>query len=181
MKVSGFRLMELYENKGYSRRSFAKIIGVTEATVRRWETGTNVKKEYLDKICETLEVVPADLKLDEVMAIGKGNRKIPVIRLPGTMQEVQEYMYFDLKGVSVIIVADSSMEPKIANGEYVFIEETANPIHGAVMLVEVDGQLHLRECIKTNRGYTFIPRNPRKETFTECKVIGKVKRWTTGD
>lgn len=116
MVVSGYRLMELYERKGFKRTSFAKALGVSETTVRRWEQGTNIKKKYLDKICEVLEIVPADLKVNEVIKVGDGERKIPVIQLPGSIGEVIRYMYYDLKDVAMIVVADSSGSTPMPSG-----------------------------------------------------------------
>ena len=173
MKVSGVRLMELYARMNLSRNAFAEAVGVNEKTVRRWEQATDVKQKYLDKICEVLGVVPADLKHDQVLVAGKGKRKIPIIRLPGSLGEVIDYMIHDIADVSLIVIADSSMEPLIENGEHVFIEEQTEPENGSVMLVESEGMLHLRESRRVNDRYIYIPLHPEKETFTDCKVIGK--------
>lgn len=173
MKVSGVRLMELYEKNNFSRVKFAGAVGVHEKTVRRWESGADVKEKYLKRICEVLGVVPADLKEDRVLVVGKGKKKIPIIRLPGSLGEVIDYMVYDIANVSMIVIADSSMEPLIENGEHVFIEEANEPENGSVMLVEVEGQLHLRECRRVKDGHIYIPSNPSKESFTDCKIVGR--------
>ncbi len=173
MKVSGVRLMELYEKNNFSRVKFAEAVGVHEKTVRRWESGADVKEKYLKGICEVLGVVPADLKEDRVLVVGKGKREIPIIRLPGSLGEVIDYMVYDISNVSMIVIADSSMEPLVENGEHVFIEEATEPENGSVMLVEVEGQLHLRECRRVKDGYIYIPANVNKESFTDCRVVGR--------
>ena len=172
MKVSGVRLMEIYEKNNFSRVKFAGAVGVDEKTVRRWESGADVKEKYLKKICEVLGVVPADLKEDRVLVVGKGKREIPIIRLP-VFGEVIDYMVYDISNVSMIVIADSSMEPLIENGEHVFIEEATEPENGSVMLVEVEGQLHLRECRRVKEGYIYIPANVNKESFSDCRVVGR--------
>ncbi|PNE19883.1 hypothetical protein V511_12220 [Mesotoga sp. Brook.08.YT.4.2.5.1] len=173
MIISGAKLAEYYRNKYYSRNSFAAAIGVTEGAVRRWEEGANVKKVHVDKICEVLQIVPADLKLKEVLLVGKGSRKIPVIVLPAKRMEVVDYMVYDFEGVSVIVVADSSMEPLIGNGEHVFISEAKEPESGMIALIEVEGQLYLRECRLFDGKFIYIALNPEKENFKEAKIIGE--------
>jgi len=173
MIISGLRLAELYAGKNFSRRSFAAAIGVVEGTVRRWEAGADVKPKHLKKICEVLEVVPADLKDDEVLLLGKGKKKIPIVRLPGSIGEVIDYMVYGIANVSMIVIADSSMEPLIQNGEHVFIQDASEPKNGSVMLVEVKEKLHLRRCVKMIDGYIYIPENPKKESFTDCRIVGE--------
>ena len=51
------RLTTIRKERGHNRTQLASILGVTKATVTRWESGTREPRfQMLVKICDTLEV-----------------------------------------------------------------------------------------------------------------------------
>ncbi|MEC4048437.1 helix-turn-helix transcriptional regulator [Flavobacterium sp. SUN046] len=60
----GTKLRKLRERKKMSPESLAHLIGVSEATILKWEQGTSIKHTYISKLSEVLDV-PADYLIEE--------------------------------------------------------------------------------------------------------------------
>lgn len=65
------KLKEFRIKKGYTQKQLAEIIGVTEASVSRYESETRkLDQELITRLCIALEVTPNELLgFDEAYAI----------------------------------------------------------------------------------------------------------------
>lgn len=73
-----------------SQRALSGLVGVSEATVRRWERGTNVPDAYeLRSLADVLKVsadellYPADLTAREREVLRRAARRAATVRDPG--------------------------------------------------------------------------------------------------
>ncbi len=62
------QLRKARKEKGLTLKEVAKVIGVHEATVSRWESGNieNIKKKNLLMLCKFLEISPQTLIMDNL-------------------------------------------------------------------------------------------------------------------
>ena len=60
-RVTGMRLRELREMRGYTQRELAFALDVTSTMIRHWEKGHKLTSARIDQVAKALEVRPAAL------------------------------------------------------------------------------------------------------------------------
>lgn len=176
----------------------AQTVGVSEATVSRWESGdiANMRRDKIAKLAKALQLRPS-----VVMGVGdeieehSSAVKIPVlgfVRAGYPMdaveniidyEEISEEMAHSGEFFALQIKGDS-MEPKISEGDVVIVRKQSTADNGDVAVVLVNGNdATVKKFYKTEAGIKLISTNPQYDPFfytpqeVESKpveVIGKV-------
>ena len=60
-RVTGMRLRELREMRGYTQRELAFALDVAPSLIRHWEKGHKLTAARIDQVAKALEVRPAAL------------------------------------------------------------------------------------------------------------------------
>lgn len=145
----------LRERKNLTQEEVAERVGVTKATVSKWEKGDieNMKRDKIAKLSKVFEISPLELLGMDIPknAISVGDIvRIPVlgyitygepILADENVTEYREVFNNDLpKGNLFFLQAkDDSMEPKIPDGSYVMLRKQPDVESGEIAAVIVNG------------------------------------------
>ena len=145
----------LRKRKNLTQEEVAERVGVTKATVSKWEKGDieNMKRDKIAKLSEVFEISPLELLGMDIPknAIPVGNIvQIPVlgyitcgepILADENVTEYREVFNNDLpKGNLFFLQAKGdSMEPKIPDGSYVMLRKQPDVESGEIAAVIVNG------------------------------------------
>ena len=145
-------LRDRRQELGLTLKEIALAVGVSEATVQRWESGNirNLRQDKIVKLADALRVSPAFLMgweplqpadltptIPVVASVAAGNGMCAVadfegyhIAPPG-LKNHDEYCYFRVKG--------ESMAPDIKDGELVLVHLQPEVENGEIAVVIVNG------------------------------------------
>lgn len=144
----------LRERKNLTQEEVAERVGVTKATVSKWEKGDieNMKRDKIAKLSEVFEISPLEL-----LGMDIPKNPIPVgdiVRIPvlgyitcgepiladENVTEYREVFTNDLpKGNLFFLQAKGdSMEPKIPDGSYVMLRKQPDVENGEIAAVVVN-------------------------------------------
>ena len=185
---------------GITLEEIGNYVGVSKATVQRWETGSisNMRRDRIKKLSEILQVnaemlLAAEDGMTDV-AETASLAKIPVLGtvaagVPITAQEniigweevpsswVKNDVYFALK------LKGDSMEPRMAEGDIVIVKQQSDVESGEIAIVMVDNRATCKKVVKHPDGIVLISNNikyaPMFFDVNEVKdknitVLGKV-------
>lgn len=179
---TGQRIKKIRLEKNLTLEEIAKKIGVSKATVQRYESGViaNIPQENIEKIAEAMDISPSYLmgwskhpKLQNLKDMGKTVR-IPVVGSiragsPTEAIDLEDYDRFeeifvsDMKG-SVCVglkISGDSMEPKFSDGDVVIIRRQQTCESGDIVAVIIGGlDATIKELKKEREGIRLIPLNP---------------------
>ena len=163
---------------GVTLEEIGDYVGVSKATVQRWETGSisNMRRDRIKKLSEILQLDPQQLILED----GEGNAavphkafaKIPVLGtvaagVPITAQEdiigweevplawVENDTLFALK------LKGDSMEPRMAQGDIVIVKKQNDVENGEIAIVMVDNEATCKKVVKHSDGLVLISNNTK--------------------
>lgn len=184
---------------GLTMLQVAKEVGVSEATVSRWESGdiANMRRDKIAKLSKALKLRPSvvmGVEDEESESASKGY-KIPVlgyVRAGIPIEAVEEIL--DYEEISqemarqgeyfALSIKGDSMEPKISEGDVVIVRKQEIVENGELAVVLVNGNdATVKKFYKNDNGITLISTNPAYDPFTytkkevndlPVKVIGKV-------
>ncbi|MBR2028076.1 MAG: helix-turn-helix domain-containing protein [Oscillospiraceae bacterium] len=165
---------------GITLEDIGKYVGVSKATVQRWETGSisNMRRDRIKKLSEILKVSPEMLLAEEAATAEEyaesATVKIPVIGtvaagLPVAAQEditgweevprewVKNDTLFALK------LKGDSMEPRMAAGDIVIVKQQSDVDSGEIAIVMVDGEATCKKVVKHSDGLVLISNNSKYE------------------
>ena len=182
-------------------KDVADYVGVSEATVSRWESGNiaNMRRDRISALAEILKVSPID-----VMGITERNESpqltskgvlIPVlgyVRAGVPIEAVEEIL--DYEEISqeqartgeffALKIKGDSMEPKISEGDVVIVRKQSTVENGELAVVLVNGDdATVKKFYRSNNGIKLVSTNPKFDplfyTPTEVNslpvsVIGRV-------
>ena len=182
-------------------KDVADYVGVSEATVSRWESGNiaNMRRDRISALAEILKVSPID-----VMGITESNESpqltskgvlIPVlgyVRAGVPIEAVEEIL--DYEEISqeqartgeffALKIKGDSMEPKISEGDVVIVRKQSTVENGELAVVLVNGDdATVKKFYRSNNGIKLVSTNPKFDPFfytpTEVdslpvSVIGRV-------
>ena len=182
-------------------KDVADYVGVSEATVSRWESGNiaNMRRDRISALAEILKVSPID-----VMGITERNESpqltskgvlIPVlgyVRAGIPIEAVEEIL--DYEEISqeqartgeffALKIKGDSMEPKISEGDVVIVRKQSTVENGELAVVLVNGDdATVKKFYRSNNGIKLVSTNPKFDplfyTPTEVNslpvsVIGRV-------
>lgn len=166
---------------GYTQESFAKLIGVSQVTVSKWESnGHSVSERNVKAICDKLPVSYDDIKSEENGFARKINKRsenktedgyveVPLYGsisagTPIEMIETSESFVIPnalnekYPNAFLLKVKGESMNKKIPNGSYALIDPIKEVINGKVYAVCVNGfEATIKRVRQLNNGFELIP------------------------
>lgn len=143
--------------KKYTMKELAEKVGVSEATVSRWESGeiANMKRDGIMKLSEVLDIPPSvilgiqdDKSLEGVTNLIRPSVKpVPILGNicagNGVWCEDNFDGYFFIDNsvkadMCLKVKGDSMTEAGIDDGDYAFIKETYDYINGRIYAVRIN-------------------------------------------
>lgn len=181
-------------------KQVADFVGVSEATVSRWESGNiaNMGRDKIALLSQILKITPgaiAGYDLYQKEFNKKIGVKIPVLGLvrAGIPMDAVEYI-IDYEEISEnmarqgeyfgLQIKGDSMEPKISEGDVVIVRKQPDVESGEIAIVLVNGdEATIKKVQKFNGGINLIPSNSAYDVITytneqieklPVRVLGKV-------
>ena len=165
---------------GLTLAQIADAMGVTEATVQRWESGNikNVRYEKITRLAEVLKVSPSALMgwTDENDSDLPANiiplpemRKIPLLGniacgAPILAEEhIEEYIDIPKNipaDFALICKGDSMINARIFDGDIVYIRQQEMVENGEIAAVLIDGEATLKRVRLFDDHISLEPENP---------------------
>ena len=128
---------------GYTMKDVAKLVGVSEATISRWESGdiANMRRDRISKLADALQISPA------VIMGWKQPTKAPLFEVAAGQGRInsdyssETTSLLNLKeGEFAATVRGSSMTPTLQDGDLVVIRRQSVLDHdGQIALVRING------------------------------------------
>lgn len=162
------RRLELNLTQG----DIAKFVGVSEATVSRWESGItpNMARDKIAKLATVLQISPLDIVGRSLFHQDAG--KPGVVPLLGHIacgdpiladENIEEYISLP-SGVradyALRCVGDSMIGAGIQDGDTVFIRADASVENGQIAAVRNGDEATLKRVRRTADGVILMPENP---------------------
>lgn len=187
---TGSYILHRRKELGILQSEVAKYVGVTEATVSRWESGEikNMKRNNIYKLAKILQISPLIL-LDDTVSAGqtapspdappscKGIR-IPVLGkvvagIPiEAVEDIIDYEEIDEKLAKsgtffALQIKGRSMEPTFHEGDVVIVRQQPEVENGEIAIVLVNGsEATVKEVKESSDGITLIGHNVAAYTPT---------------
>ena len=164
MKI-GLAIAKRREEIGLTQEELAKAVGVSKASISRWESGdiSNMRRDRIQKLANALKVSPLELLGEETDGFKqlKPNlaavytetvRMVPVFESVsagfGTHAEdqVTDYCPFMISSeieaseTIAIRVAGDSMSPKIEDGDIIRVHKQESVDSGSIAVMLLDGE-----------------------------------------
>lgn len=183
---------------GATLEDIAKIVGVSKATVQRWESGNiaNIRRDKIVKLAKALNVSPAYLmgweeepvfSHPDILPIE--TKKLPIIGSMACGEPIYEEEDFEAYVVvgaqikadaAVRAKGDSMINARIHDGDLVFIKYQPIVENGEIAAVWVDDGFTIKRVYRYGDTLVLRPENPDYDEmiYTEndgvaIKIIGK--------
>ncbi len=181
-------------------KQVANYVGVSEATVSRWESGNiaNMGRDKIALLSQILKITPgaiAGYDSQQKDSNKKAAVKVPVLGLvrAGIPMDAVEYI-IDYEEISEemahqgeffgLQIKGNSMEPRITEGDVVIVRKQPDVESGETAIVLINGdEATIKKVQKFNGGINLIPNNPAYDVMTytneqieklPIRVLGKV-------
>ena len=198
-KTENVEAEKLRLEKGLTLAELSKLIGVSDATLQRYESGEiqNIKRSVCAKLAEVFGCTEAYIMYgsgeDNIYAY---DNVIPVHRkrLP-VLGEIAcgEPIYCDERYGEVFVTnsdtsadfcliakGDSMIEARIFDGDIVFIKSQSDVENGEIAAVIIDNEATLKRVYKTDNVLSLMPANPKYsplvytgEAMNSIRILGK--------
>ena len=182
---------------GLTMLQVAQAVGVSEATVSRWESGdiANMRRDRIAKLAKALQLRPSAVMGIDDESPASSSVRIPVLgfvragipmdaveniidyeEIPESMAKSGDFFALQIKG--------DSMEPKISEGDVVIVRKQSTAENGDVAVILINGDnATVKKFYKTETGIKLISTNPQYDPFfftpsevdsLPVEVIGRV-------
>lgn len=161
----------------------AKAVGVSEATVSRWESGNiaNMKRSRIAALAQILQIKPGvimglegenESKNENISTIEKGI-KIPVlgsVRAGIPLEAIEDIVdYEEIPEVMArngeyfgLLVKGDSMSPVFVDGDTVIVRKQESADTGDSVIAMINGdEATIKRLKRTEDGIILIPNNPQ--------------------
>lgn len=146
--------------RGLTMKELAEKVGVSEATISRWESGKidNMRRDKIAALADALNIVPAlimgwDSVPDNIVPIS--TRRFPVLGSvscgePQLMTEtVETYVDANIRAdFALYAKGDSMIDARIYDGDLVFIRKQSVVENGQIAAVAIDDTATLKRFYK---------------------------------
>lgn len=170
-------------------RQVADMVGVSEGTVSRWESGeiANMKRDKIMDYAKALKISPAVIMGWEDDGKVSHGKRIPVFdrvaagipidaiedvveweEIPEDLARTGEYFGLRIKG--------DSMMPRIAEGDVVIVKQQPDAETGDIVIVRINGDYATcKKLAKHATGISLISFNPMYEPmcFSNEEILSK--------
>lgn len=188
------RFKSLLEEYNMSLEDLGKILGVTKATVSRYQNGKiDMPVSKIKKMAEYFNVSPVWLMgLDNNKYIKENENNMNYIPLVGQVaagtpilaeQNIEEYIYTRHNAdFALRVKGDSMINARIHDGDIVFVKKQPDVENGEIAVVLIDKEeATIKRVYKYGTNLILQPENPKYEPmiFTksyqkDVRIIGKV-------
>lgn len=185
---------------GLTLAEIADKVGVSEATVQRWESGNikNIRHERIARLADVLQVSPAFLmgwddaqhaeqprRAVRIPVLGRVQAGIPI----EAVEEILDYEEITPEMASTgdhfaLRIRGASMEPKFSDGDVIIVRKQPDADTGDIAVVLVNGdEATVKKIKKSPSGIALLPTNPAFEPMfyspqeieaLPVTIIGKV-------
>lgn len=178
-------LRDKRKEKGLTMREVAEAVGVSEATVSRWESGNiaNMGRSKIAALSKILDLTPAEIMgIEDQPNKSKPNdrefipveynptHKIPVLGrisagLPLYAEEnIEDYIYTELNGgneyFGLRVVGDSMNAARICEGDIIIVRQQEQVEDGEIAVVMVgDDDATVKRFHQNGRTVTLTPQS----------------------
>ena len=170
--MSGNIIRNRRKELGLTMKELAKMTGVSEGTVSRWESGQikEMKKDKIILLSRALNISPIDIISEDDMGIAlPTEHMIPLVGtvacgLPILAEEnIEEYIPapYDVKADFCLrCKGDSMINARIMDGDIVFVKRTEEFTNGQIAVVLIDNEATLKRIYKYPDSLVLNAENP---------------------
>lgn len=178
----GERIKMLRTQQGLTLEEVGTRVGVGKSTVRKWESGqiANMRRDKIALLAKALNVTPTYLmgwKEEDapdqrplpagLMPVHK--HRIPILGhvaagVPIMAEREYEEYEDDTYGIScdyVLRVEGDSMEPRVLDGDVVYVRQQPDVDDGQIAVVGVDDSVTLKVVYHLPNGLQLVSLNPK--------------------
>lgn len=178
MKTKDF-IKKKRQSLGMTMKQLAEKVGVSEATISRWESGNigNMRRDNLNALIAALNVTPEEILFDwedmpdlEPTALG---RRIPVygrvaagipIEAVENIVDYEEIPASWTGDYAALVVRGDSMSPRILDGDVLIVKRQDDAESGDIVVAMVNGEdATVKRLIKYTDGIMLQALNPAYE------------------
>ena len=192
-------IKDIRKKLGYTMKDLSLIVGVSEATISRWESGdiANMKQNNIVSLANALNISPlqvldfddTSIKSNSINADLYEYKYFPVSISAGSLENIdsiQEYELISLsdkilgkyarsKNIILLKINGESMNNIIPNGSYIIVDTSRNTIHDIkdrdIVVFSENGSYSVKRYINdsVNQRILFKP-DSTDDTFTAIEV-----------
>lgn len=182
---------------GLTMKELADRVGVSEATVSRWESGeiSNMRRSAIVSLAKELHISPSTLmgweeyhlptKTVKIPILGSVPAGVPIEAITNILGEVEIDELLTLSGKYFALkIQGDSMLPEIKDGDVVIVRQQENVENGEIAIVYVNGHdATCKKIVTTKTAIILQPLNPafNAQSFDweeaneiPVRIIGKV-------
>lgn len=189
---------------GLTMKEVATAVGVSEATVSRWESGNiaNMGRDKINALSKVLNLSPINImginddidnisaeltynliplkKVRHIPVIGRIACGTPILAVENVTDNIilPDYIQADF---ALICEGDSMINAKIDNGDTVFIRKQEIVENGEIAAVLIGEEVTLKKVFISKEALKLVPANDNYEPFIYSlkeadyiRIIGKV-------
>lgn len=202
MKINTL-LKERRKEMGLTLKEVAKAVGVSEATVSRWESGNiaNMGRDKINALSKVLNLSPINImgisdntdlsftelptnmipikKVHHIPVIGKIACGTPILAVENVTDNIILPDYVDAD-FALICEGDSMINAKIENGDTVFIHQQPEVENGEIAAVMINNEVTLKKVFLSNKILKLVPANDNYEPMiytveekNDIRILGK--------
>ncbi|MFA0752052.1 MAG: hypothetical protein SLRJCFUN_002455 [Candidatus Fervidibacter sp.] len=195
----GLRLRQLREQLGLSQNRFAKLAGIPQPKISRWESGKEAPSaKYLLKLARALGVPVEALLLGEGVETRDGQAivRLPVAvkvrageAVPPTIldsETIEVTLDMAQKADAVVEVKGDSMEPELHEGDLCGVRWQDYATHGQFVVAQIDDfdDLTIKRYVQKPDHFILEPLNKKYPSYPSkrhrIRILGKITwvlRW----
>ena len=202
MKINTL-LKKRRKEMGLTLKEVAKAVGVSEATVSRWESGNiaNMGRDKINALSKVLNLSPVNImgisddtdlsftelptnmipikKVHHIPVIGKIACGTPILAVENVTDNIILPDYVDAD-FALICEGDSMINAKIENGDTVFIHQQPEVENGEIAAVMINNEVTLKKVFLSDKILKLVPANDNYEPMiytaeekNDIRILGK--------